>query len=344
MVNRITIKEIARKADVSIGTVDRVLHNRGRVAEATRDKVLKIAKEGNYSSNVMARHLKLNKTYRISVILPEENNYWLMLKEGIEEGCAEFAQMGFTAGYCFVSNDGSQAMQLNQILDSNADGFIIAPSAFHQQADLLCKLREKGKPYVFVDSSIIDAGQLTFIGQDSYRSGVLGASLLHDKYLSDYEIYITTFSESDIKEQIIKNRIEGFRSYFDENEIKHANIHEVNLEKDQITADDFLNVLLKHENPVHLFIPNSKTYKLAEQLIQFKETNRLRVVGYDLLQSNLRLLNCGAIDYLIHQKPKMQGYLGMQSLYKNIVLKTDVPLHQFMPLDIINKENVMYCQ
>lgn len=344
MVGRITIKEIAKKANVSIGTVDRVLHKRGRVALATQEKVMKIAKEGNYSFNVMARHLKLNKTYRISVILPGKNSYWLMLKEGIEEGCAEFDQMGFTADYHFVAINSSQEMELNQILDSDSDAFIIAPTAFHQQSNLLLKLKQSGKPYVFVDSNIEDAGQISFIGQDAYRSGVLGACLLHDKSRSNYEVYIATFSESDCKEQIVTNRIKGFRSYFYENQIDNVNIHEINLEKDQLTADDFLRLLMKHEKPVHLFIPNSKLYKLSGQLLKCKDINLMRVVGYDLLPLNLELLNDGFIDYLIHQKPKMQGYLGMQTLYKNIVLNVDVPLCQYMPLDIINKENVMYCQ
>ncbi|MFT5641401.1 MAG: LacI family transcriptional regulator, partial [Cyclobacteriaceae bacterium] len=73
---KITIKQIAEKAGVSVGTVDRVLHNRGEVAKETREKVLKIAKEGNYSTNVFARSLKLNQSLRIAVILPDDNEYW----------------------------------------------------------------------------------------------------------------------------------------------------------------------------------------------------------------------------------------------------------------------------
>lgn len=52
------IKDIALLAGVSIGTVDRVLHDRGEVAEETRVKVERILKETNYSPNVMAQVLK----------------------------------------------------------------------------------------------------------------------------------------------------------------------------------------------------------------------------------------------------------------------------------------------
>jgi LacI family transcriptional regulator len=53
-----TIKDIALMAGVSIGTVDRVIHRRGEVAEKTKLKVQQILKETNYSPNVMAQVLK----------------------------------------------------------------------------------------------------------------------------------------------------------------------------------------------------------------------------------------------------------------------------------------------
>jgi len=49
------IKDIAEKAGCSIGTVDRVIHNRGRVAKPVRDRILEIIRELNYKPNVNAR-------------------------------------------------------------------------------------------------------------------------------------------------------------------------------------------------------------------------------------------------------------------------------------------------
>ncbi len=52
------LKDIATLSGVSLGTVDRVIHNRGQVAEKTRERVLQVAKELNYTPNIMARALK----------------------------------------------------------------------------------------------------------------------------------------------------------------------------------------------------------------------------------------------------------------------------------------------
>lgn len=342
----ITIKEIAKKANVSIGTVDRVLHNRGRVADETREKVLKIAKDGNYSSNVLARHLKLNKTYTIQVILPKENSYWEMLRGGIEDGRIEYERMGFTTKYFFLkgNTDQSDKMELNQILDSNVDGFIIAPSVFQDNEDLLLKLKNNEKPYVFVDSKISASGYLSYIGQNAFKSGILAARLLHDKYLPSYNIFIITFWKSALKENTVINRIDGFRKFFKDNNIANVHISEVNFEQDNLDLEKIYHLFSHQTKPVHIFIPNSKSHLLANTLTKLKNSIQIRVVGYDLLPSNLELLNNDSIDFLIHQKPQLQGYLGIQSLYKHLVLKTDVSENQFMPIDIITKENMMYCQ
>jgi LacI family transcriptional regulator len=65
-----TVREIAEKAGVSIGTVDRVLHNRGRVSPKTKASILAIIEQSGYTPNPIARHLKLNKKYPFAVIMP----------------------------------------------------------------------------------------------------------------------------------------------------------------------------------------------------------------------------------------------------------------------------------
>ncbi len=86
------IKDIARLAGVSIGTVDRVLHERGEVAVKTSEKVRQILKETNYSPNVMARVLKSRKGYHLVSLLPEpskDNIFWEKHSAGINRAIEE---------------------------------------------------------------------------------------------------------------------------------------------------------------------------------------------------------------------------------------------------------------
>src|SRR5690349_23184741 len=85
------IKDIARALGVSIGTVDRALHNRPGINPMTRAKVLKMAQTLKYQPNFAARHLKLKRKMRISVHLPQQiASFFDAVQEGIEEVSRSF--------------------------------------------------------------------------------------------------------------------------------------------------------------------------------------------------------------------------------------------------------------
>ncbi|MBX9851212.1 MAG: LacI family DNA-binding transcriptional regulator, partial [Cytophagaceae bacterium] len=82
---------------MSIGTVDRVLHNRSGVAQATKEKVLKVIEELNYQPNIIARCLVSKKKYVFAVLIPtptEDNPYWNLHEAGIKKAEAEILQLG----------------------------------------------------------------------------------------------------------------------------------------------------------------------------------------------------------------------------------------------------------
>src|SRR6478736_5298335 len=93
----IGVKEIARRANVSIGTVDRVLHNRTGVSEKTREKINKIIAEFNYQPNILARRLASRKQFQFAVIIPDispETNYWDAPREGVLHAATELKPFG----------------------------------------------------------------------------------------------------------------------------------------------------------------------------------------------------------------------------------------------------------
>jgi LacI family transcriptional regulator len=67
----VRIKDMALKAGVSTGTVDRVIHGRGRVSNQVKDNVLKIIEQLNYEPNLIARALGSKKVYHLAVLIPD---------------------------------------------------------------------------------------------------------------------------------------------------------------------------------------------------------------------------------------------------------------------------------
>ena len=78
MAQKVRIKDIAEKSGVSVGTVDRILHNRPNVSKSAREKVEKVLKEINYQPNMYASALAYNKSYTFYLIMPkhESEAYW----------------------------------------------------------------------------------------------------------------------------------------------------------------------------------------------------------------------------------------------------------------------------
>jgi len=335
-VKKITIKEIAKLAGVSVGTVDRVLHNRGEVAESTKQVVLKIASEGNYSTNVFARNLKLNKVYSLAVILPNDNEYWEMLNAGIKQAAAEYESLGMQLSFFTFNrhNKDSFITQANQAIESMPSGVIMAP-LLEQEAKGICRrLNRQHIPFVFVDSNLANVYPLAFIGQDTRKSGYLAAKLLNYGFPQGHRAFIVKFTDFDSINKTNAERIEGFRKYYTDHNFDSRLVKEITDRDEKIT--------IKNSSSAHFFSPNSRAYQVADLLAATNKRHKCRIIGYDLIRKNLDCLKNGSIDFIIHQNPRMQGNLSIQAFYKHLILKEAVEPIQKLPLDIITRENVEF--
>ena len=92
-----TIKDIAERAGVSIGTVDRVIHNRGRVSEETRKTILDLVRELDYRPNRVSKGLSLlRKNIKLSFFVPDSlnNPFFGQVRSGAQEKSKELTEYG----------------------------------------------------------------------------------------------------------------------------------------------------------------------------------------------------------------------------------------------------------
>ena len=90
---RVRIKDIAKMADVSVGTVDRVIHGRSGVSESSRKRVEEILKQQDYQPNMYASALASNKKYAFACLLPlhEKGEYWTDVETGIHNAVETYS-------------------------------------------------------------------------------------------------------------------------------------------------------------------------------------------------------------------------------------------------------------
>ena len=179
MANRIRIIDIAEKAGVSKGTVDRVIHNRGNVAKEVKDKILKVMEELNYRPNLIARSLANKKEWRIATLLPHPNEdpFWEQPDKGIKQAFQSIRDYGVSVDiYNFSDIERNTfGKQAALILGGNYDAVLLAPVFFQESNHFLEQCEAKGLPYVLINTYLKGIGEryLSYIGQDSYHSGCL---------------------------------------------------------------------------------------------------------------------------------------------------------------------------
>ncbi len=95
----------------------------------------------------------------------------------------------------------------------------------------------------------------------------------------------------------------------------------------------------KHEDIRGIFVTNSRVYQVAKFLFNTGRKD-IRLVGYDLINPNVKYLNNDTIDFLISQKPREQGYKALMSIFNAFKLNKKPSPEQLIPIDIICKENL----
>ncbi len=340
------IKEIARQANVSIATVDRVLNNRVGVSEKTKEKILGIIKELDYQPNIMARRLSSKKTLKFAAIIPsvsQESDYWSAPLKGIQQASIEMKDYGVGIDiHLFDQNEKESFISLaKEVLVKGYNGILLAPMFEAESIDFINECEKLKIPVVFINSDIKNQKTLTYIGPDLYQSGYLSAHLISYFVKDADQILIVNISKEIDRHHHLLRKEEGFRKYYTTKQrgtkISKLDIHSTDYQSVKIELAKYL----EREKVNVIFVTNSRVSTVAEFLDEGGYKN-IKLVGYDFLEKNIFYLKKGTIDFLICQKPQEQGYKGMMVLYNYVVHSTIVDREYFMPIDIVTTENYLY--
>ena len=94
----------------------------------------------------------------------------------------------------------------------------------------------------------------------------------------------------------------------------------------------------QHGDITSVFVTNSRVFSVA-RFLEKRGMNDILLIGYDFIEENIQYLKNGRINFLICQKPEEQGYRGVMALYHHLILKLPIANIDYMPIDIITKEN-----
>lgn len=339
----ITVKEIARLAGVSIGTVDRVIHGRGRVSPETKERIEQIIAHSGFSPNPIARSLKRKEPYHFVALLPEksqDSGYWGQLAQGVQNASEEIAVLGIQT--TIVEYDryevGSFREATQRVVSLHPDGLVLAPILPEESRRFIGSIQEE-VPTVYIDADLPGTTPLCAIHQNAFRGGELAGrlALLFSKKSAEETRWGILVPHAE--DYHIQQRRNGFLHFASSVRMPVVLKEQVLLEKPE-EAQTVLEELICHHPPIDgIFVTNASAHRIAEAVLKIQQKDRFIIIGYDLVPRNHELLLQGAIDAIISQRPETQGRRGLLELYRYVVLGQRIHHHHDIPIDLYLKEN-----
>jgi LacI family transcriptional regulator, galactose operon repressor len=346
----IRIKDIAKKAGCSIGTVDRVIHNRGKVAEPVRERILQIIKELHYKPNVNARVLATKHTLVLGILLPsyKKGEYWELPRLGIEEAIERYNEQGYNIdARWFTYNNTEKFHQAGmKMISEEIDGIILNPATYKESVRLVRSFFQNNKPFILIDSDIHGTPSLSFIGKDPVQSGLTVAKLIHQMtrhIAGKKKVWIINLTISPNQSYALLAREIGFMNYFADKDLQE-NYSFQTIDMDdagtQQAVDRQIEALLATENPQAIYVTGSRVHKVAGSMKKFKPDPRPLLIGHDLIPRNIQRVRDESIDFLIEEEARRQGYLAVESMIRSLTYKETIQKKQMMNLMIYTRENL----
>lgn len=337
-----TIFDVAKLCGVSRGTVDRVLHRRGRVSQATVDKVNRAIEILGYKPNANASLLASKRVFTFSCLIPQFNHgeYWEKIHEGFKMGAADNPQFNIDLDFQLYNQTDIESFRkcCETILQRKPNGVVMAPVFENELKEFANKLEKEGIPFAFVDNKVDDLDYVLYYGADAYKSGKIGAFLLTTRSAPEEVAIIRLIRDSEHRADPNSNRRRGFTDYMTRN-FPNCKVHALYIKPEDpqqsyITLKNFFD---RHKSVKHMICINSRAYLIDEYLKNNPDPERV-VIGFDDLERNLANLRSGQVEYLVTRQIHMQSYLALTALAAYIILgKSPAKRDNYLHMEILHR-------
>ena len=303
----VTIQQIAERAGVSRGTVDRALNNRGRIAPEVAENILKVAQEMGYVPR--GRKARAQKQHRVGVITQlAKYSFMTEVNRGIADAARELKNQNvrLLLEEGLSVDEKEQLAAINRLVEQGIDALAIMPVDHDLIRDRLNELCEAGIPVITFNTDIAGTDRAVFVGMDNAKSGRTAAGLMGMLTRGTGRILVIT---GFFGNRINSLRVEGFVS-----EIKQS-FPEMSIAGVQSCFDDaaegesiLVNAMLGGQEIAGILIVSAGQSGLDAAFAKLQPDRRPYIITYDLTPWSKKALSESKIDFLIDQDGYFQGY------------------------------------
>lgn len=325
MSKKVTIKDIAREAGVSLGSVHLAMNDKPGVSEATRRKIKKIAEEMDYKPNILASNLK-RETRNIAVALPRKDTRSVFYYDYMWDALKDFEPIAKDYNLNLIKLEYTNLAETLNGLDLEAiSGLITVGYPEEDYGDAIRRVSEAGIPVVLIDSDIPESGRMCCVRPDTNIIGRLTAELLIDTiHRLDGKILVCAGNAAYPNHSQI---VDALSDYLEQEGVVNRLIIEYFDDADEKSEQQIERVLRQHRIAGCCSVNSRSTLVLARVLANSGRAREIPIIGSGLFKESASYLKEGVITALIHKKPYEQCFqaLAIMSDYlaKNISLNQD---------------------
>jgi len=312
------IKDIAKALGISIGTVDRALHERTGVSLKTKARVHQMAEKMGYKPNLAAQALKLNRLIEIAVILPKEiSHFFDPLRAGIQ--AAADATVGLHVRVTFFEyprlGQGDTEL-LEARLKDRFDGIIFTPGNPRKLDSVIQRLTTHGTAMLCVASDAPSSRRIGLVSAHAYTSGALAAELLAHKlskkaYVATITGELTTLDHAE--------KLRGFAGAL-ATVAPHLSLLPAveSHERPKEAYRQTISLLHGELKPQGIYISTANSLPVLQALDEEGMLGKIQVVTTDLFQQLVPMIEAGKILATLYQRPYTQGKVAFESLLTHL--------------------------
>lgn len=333
-----TIKDVAAKAGVSLGTVHLALNDKAGVSDKTRERIRAIAKELDYQPNVVAASLK-RKTLRLAGCFPgiqADNQYyypqmWNGFRASMESrhdynlSFQEFAYPDLLEQEEWAKTRSGDLEQLDRLLEAGElDGLVLHGNRCPYTAEQLRRYVDGGLALALVDTDIPESGRLCCVAADYQILGRTMAELVVGRIPSCGSILLCAGRPEYPSHHLIES---GFEAYMKENGLENLIYKE---HSNRVTAEAYETILSFVKRPdvaAACCVSSRSSLMLGRALEESGRAGRVVAVGSDLFEENKAFLRKGTFQNLVQKHPFAQAFMAARCL-------TDYLLRDIQPEEL----------
>src|SRR5271157_1212940 len=317
---------IAELANVSIGTVDRALHGRAGINEATRQRILKIAEQISYTPNLAARSLSVSKaSARIGVCIPREIHFFYdQLWSGILDEARSVAPLGIQCLHRPVHALGEGDTEVFQgLAESGVDGIILTAGNPQGLTPLIDVAEAKGIRVVCVSTDAPASRRSSIVCVEPSLNGHLAGELM-GKFVPAGSVVAVVAGMLSAEDHRLKTA--GFSEAFPQHcpGGRIATVIEGHEDEDESFQKTF-DLLGRMPTLAGLYVNTVNCLPVCRALGARGLAGKIKLITTDLFAEMSPYFEKGTITASIYQQPHSQGQMAVRLMADNLTGRVPFP-------------------